>query len=115
MDGRVVDAATRAVIPNEYVVGWARSGPQGLIGEHKRASAQVAAHMVADGAGLDARPLPPRASIDALLRERGVHLVSFDDWRKLDDVEVARGVRRGAPRDKVVDVAAMLEILGQDR
>jgi ferredoxin--NADP+ reductase len=30
-------------------------------------------------------------------------------------VEVARGARRGAPRDKVVDVAAMLEILGQDR
>ena len=114
-DGRVVDAATRTVIPNEYVVGWARSGPQGLIGEHKRASAQVVAHMVPDGAGLEARPLPRRDAIDALLRERGVQLVSFDDWRRLDDVEVARGVRRGAPRDKVVDVAAMLEILGQER
>jgi ferredoxin--NADP+ reductase len=115
LDGRVVEPATRAVVPNEYVVGWARSGPQGLIGEHKRASAQVVAHMVADGAGLDARPLPRRDAIDALLRERGVQLVSFDDWRRLDDVEVARGVRRGAPRDKVVDVSAMLEILGQDR
>jgi ferredoxin--NADP+ reductase len=115
LDGRVVDPATRAVVPNEYVVGWARSGPQGLIGEHKRASAQVVAHMIADGAGLDVRPLPRRDAIDALLRERGVKLVSFDDWRKLDDVEVARGARRGAPRDKVVDVAAMLEILGQDR
>jgi hypothetical protein len=28
-------------------------------------------------------------------------------------VEVARGTRRGAPRDKIVDVGAMLEILGQ--
>jgi ferredoxin--NADP+ reductase len=115
VDGRVVDPTSRTVIPNEYVVGWARSGPQGLIGEHKKSSAQVVAHMAADGAGLDGRPLPHRDAIDALLRERGVQLVSFDDWKKLDDVEVARGARRGAPRDKVVDVAAMLEILGQDR
>jgi ferredoxin--NADP+ reductase len=115
VDGRVVDPGSRAVIPNEYVVGWARSGPQGLIGEHKRASAQVAAHMAADGAGLDARPLPPRDAIDALLRERGVKLVSFQDWKQLDDVEVARGARRGAPRDKIVDVEAMLAILGEAR
>ncbi len=113
VDGRVVDPATGAVVPNEYVVGWARSGPQGLIGEHKRASAQVVAHMTADGAGVDARALPPREAIDALLRERGVKLVSFQDWKQLDDIEVARGARRGAPRDKIVDVDAMLAILAQ--
>ncbi len=113
VDGRVVDPATRTVVPNEYVVGWARSGPQGLIGEHKRASAQVVSHMITDGAGLEARPLPPRDAIDGLLRERGVKLVSFQDWKQLDDVEVARGARRGAPRDKIVDVDAMLAILAQ--
>ena len=112
-DGRVVDPALRTVIPDEYVVGWARSGPQGLIGEHKRASAQVVEHMIADGAGLEARVLPRRDAIDALLRERGVQLVSFDDWKRLDDVEVARGERRGAPRDKIVDVEAMLAVLSQ--
>jgi ferredoxin--NADP+ reductase len=112
-DGRVVDPASRTAVPNEYVVGWARTGPQGLIGEHKRASAHVVGHMIADGAGLEGRELPPREALDALLRERGVKLVSFDDWRQLDDVEVARGARRGAPRDKIVDVGAMLEILGQ--
>jgi ferredoxin--NADP+ reductase len=113
VDGRVVDPATRAVIPNEYVVGWARSGPQGLIGEHKRASAHVVAHMVADGAAVEARALPPREAIDQLLLERGVRLVSFHDWKQLDDVEVARGARRGAPRDKIVDVEAMLAILAK--
>jgi ferredoxin--NADP+ reductase len=112
-DGRVVDPALRTVVRDEYVVGWARSGPQGLIGEHKRASAQVVEHMIADGAGLEARVLPRRDAIDALLRERGVQLVSFDDWKRLDDVEVARGERRGAPRDKIVDVEAMLALLSQ--
>jgi ferredoxin--NADP+ reductase len=114
-DGRVVDPATGAVVPGEYVVGWARTGPQGLIGEHKRASAHVAEHVAADAVGLPERALPPREAIDALLRERGVKLVSFQDWKQLDDVEVTRGARRGAPRDKIVDVGAMLEILGQPR
>jgi ferredoxin--NADP+ reductase len=39
--------------------------------------------------------------------------VSFADWKQLDDVEVARGARRGAPRDKIVDVEAMLAVLAQ--
>ena len=112
-DGRVVDPASRAVIANEYVAGWARSGPQGLIGEHKRASAHVVGHMITDGAALAARPLPDRDAIISLLRERGVQPVSFNDWKQLDDVEVARGARRGAPRDKIVDVEAMLAVLGQ--
>jgi ferredoxin--NADP+ reductase len=113
-DGRVVDASSRAVIANEYVVGWARSGPQGLIGEHKRASAHVVGHMISDAAGLAARALPDRDAIVNLLRGRGVQPVSFNDWKQLDDVEVARGARRGAPRDKIVDVEAMLAVLGQE-
>jgi ferredoxin--NADP+ reductase len=113
-DGRVADPDSREIIANEYVVGWARSGPRGLIGEHKRASAHVVDHMTADSAGLAERELPPRDAIVALLSERGVKVVSFEDWKQLDDVEVARGARRGAPRDKIVDVAAMLGVLGQD-
>jgi ferredoxin--NADP+ reductase len=112
-DGRVIDPASRAVIANEYVVGWARTGPQWLIGSHKGASAHVVEHMIADGAGLDARELPEREAIDSLLRGRGVQIVSFSDWKRLDDVEVARGERRGAPRDKIADVGAMLEVLAQ--
>ena len=112
-DGRVVDPVSRSVIANEYVVGWARTGPQGLIGPHKAASAHVVEHMIADGAGLEARKLPEREAIDSLLRQRGVQIVSFNDWKRLDDVEVARGERRGAPRDKIVDVESMLEVLAQ--
>ena len=112
-DGRVIDPESRAVIANEYVVGWARSGPQGLIGEHKRASAHVVGHMIADAGELASRALPERDAIVCLLRERGVQPVSFNDWKQLDDVEVVRGARRGAPRDKIVDVEAMLALLGQ--
>lgn len=112
-DGRVVDPVSRAVVANEYVVGWARTGPRGLIGSHKAASAHVAAHMAADGTGLSARELPPRDAIIDLLRERSVQFISFEDWKRLDDVEVSRGERRAAPRDKIVDVESMLALLEQ--
>ncbi|MDO8811203.1 MAG: FAD-dependent oxidoreductase [Gallionella sp.] len=112
-DGRVVEPVSRSVIANEYVVGWARTGPQGLIGSHKGASAHVVEHMIADGIGLEARELPEREAIDLLLRQRGVQIVTFNDWKRLDDVEVARGERRGAPRDKIVDVESMLAVLAQ--
>ncbi len=112
-DGRVVDPVSRSVIANEYVVGWARTGAQGLIGSHKAASAHVVAHMVTDGAALAARELPEREAIVALLRGRGLQIVSFDDWKQLDEVEVARGERRDAPRDKIADVESMLAILAQ--
>jgi ferredoxin--NADP+ reductase len=112
-DGRVVDPVSRAVIANEYVVGWARTGPQGLIGSHKGASAHVVEHMIADGARLEMRALPDRDALISLLRERGSQIVSFNDWKQLDDIELARGELRGAPRDKIVDVKMMLAMLGQ--
>jgi ferredoxin--NADP+ reductase len=42
-----------------------------------------------------------------------VQVVSFDDWKRIEDAEVARGARRGSPRDKIADVEAMLALLGQ--
>ncbi|HIJ61876.1 MAG TPA: FAD-dependent oxidoreductase [Rhodospirillaceae bacterium] len=111
-DGRVVAGPDRRPVGGEYVVGWARTGPQGLIGSHKAASAHVVNHMMVDGAGLEQRPVPEPEAIISLLQERETQIVSLDDWRRLDEVETARGERRGAPRDKIVDVEAMLRILG---
>lgn len=110
VDGRVVDAK----LGNEYVVGWAKSGPRGLIGTHKKASAEVVQSMLADA---DAAGMPkiatvaPRAALLDLLDERSVQVVSFGQWQVLDQLERERGERRGAPRDKLTDVASMLEVL----
>ncbi|TXT23875.1 MAG: ferredoxin--NADP+ reductase [Gallionellaceae bacterium] len=113
-DGRVADPDSRAVVANEYVVGWARTGPQGLIGSHKPASAHVVGHMITDGAGIETRTLPEPDAILSLLRGRGVQVVSFDEWKQIEDAEVARGARRGSPRDKITDVDAMLALLAKD-
>jgi ferredoxin/flavodoxin---NADP+ reductase len=113
-DGRVVRSDSRTVVPGQYVVGWARTGPQGLIGSHKGASAHVVEHMIADTFGLPSRDVRDAEAIMDLLRSRLVQAVSFADWKQLDDVETARGERRGAPRDKITDIEAMLSLLGQE-
>jgi len=112
-DGRVVDPVSRSVIPNEYVVGWARTGPQGLIGSHKASSAHVVAHMISDLADIAVHELPDREAIITLLRDRGLKYFTFNDWKQLDEVEVARGERRNSPREKIVDVESMLNALHQ--
>jgi len=113
-DGRVFDPSTGRVVPNEYVVGWARTGARGLIGSHRTGSAEVVARMLDDWRGRSAAPrdLPPREEVDAVLSRRGVPVVGFSDWKRLDEVEVARGALRGAPRDKIADIRAMLDLLG---
>jgi ferredoxin--NADP+ reductase len=115
VDGRVVDPATGRVVPNEYVVGWARSGAKGLIGSHRSGSAEVVGRMLEDwGAETPGpRELPPRQAVDALLAGRGVPVVGFEAWKRLDEVEISRGALRGAPREKLSDVKAMLDLLGE--
>ena len=113
-DGRVFDPSTGRIVPNEYVVGWARTGAKGLIGSHRTGSAEGVARMLDDWRAGTAAPrdLPPREEMNARLSGRGVPVVAFSDWKRLDEVEVARGALRGAPRDKIADIQSMLDLLG---
>ncbi|MEZ4438989.1 MAG: FAD-dependent oxidoreductase [Polyangiaceae bacterium] len=106
--GRVTDHGV--IVPGEYVVGWARTGAQGLIGSHKAASAEIVKKMLDDlhEGQLPQKVLPPPRELDELLAERGVVVVRYRDWRFLDAIEQERGARRGAPRDKLTRVDDML-------
>jgi hypothetical protein len=58
-------------------------------------------------------PTPPagREAIEALLGSRKVRVVSWGDWKKLDELEKARGGPLGRPRLKFTSLAAMLAAL----
>ena len=45
--------------------------------------------------------------VDALARERGLNVVTFDDWKAIEQAETARA-RDDAPREKFVDIASMI-------
>jgi NADPH-dependent glutamate synthase beta subunit-like oxidoreductase len=46
--GRIVDPETGKAQPDEYVVGWAKRGPNGLIGNNKSDSVAIVESMLAD-------------------------------------------------------------------
>jgi ferredoxin--NADP+ reductase len=93
------------IAPGLYAVGWARRGPTGTIGTNRPDGFAIAEKIAADaGEGGDKAG---RAGLDALLASRGVDVVTFRDWRKIDAAEIA-AARSGSPREKFTRVEAML-------
>ena len=111
--GRIVDSESGEVIPGQYVVGWAKRGPQGLIGSNVADAKETVERLLRD---LAADRIPPteldsRHAIVDLLSERGVDSVSFADWQRLDDLEIEAGEKRGKIREKLTRVDEMIEAL----
>jgi ferredoxin--NADP+ reductase len=83
--------------PGVYVCGWIKRGAKGLIGLNRKDAIETVATMLEDRDVLAARQPEPAAWIDAC-RARGVRLVSWADWKRLDVLETARGSAVGRPR-----------------
>ncbi|MCK5488533.1 MAG: NADP oxidoreductase, partial [Gemmatimonadetes bacterium] len=112
-EGRITDAGVP--VPGLYAVGWIKRGPSGIIGTNKPDAAETVAGMldeVQGGGALVPEQPEPEAMIE-LLESRQVRYVTFEDWRKLDEVETMEGEKQGRPRVKVVRVERMLEIMGR--
>ncbi|HLI05469.1 MAG TPA: FAD-dependent oxidoreductase [Ktedonobacteraceae bacterium] len=115
--GRVVQPETGEVVTGEYVVGWAKRGPSGLIGNNKPDSAATVESMLADLETLPGISDDQRdpSQIEAFLRERGVDYVTYRDWKILDQYEIACGAPHGRPRVKLTTVPEMLAVIRQGR
>ncbi len=90
-----------------YASGWARRGPSGTIGTNRPDGFSVIETIAGDipvGKGGDAQ-----AALDALLAKRDVRATDFTHWQAIDAAEVAQA-RPGAPREKLVSLAAMLGV-----
>lgn len=94
------------IAPGLYAVGWARRGPTGTIGTNRPDGFAIVDKIAADTAGDTGKA--GRPGLDALLADRGVDIVTFRDWQRIDAAEIARA-RTGAPREKFVEVDAMLD------
>ncbi len=110
-EGRVVDPVTNEVVLGEYVVGWAKRGPTGIIGTNKPDAAETVVHMLEDIGSTPLAPISDPKSIDAMLRERNLEFVTIEDRRTLDKREIALGAPQGRPRVKLTTVERMLEAL----
>jgi ferredoxin--NADP+ reductase len=113
--GRVINLATGEQQAGQYVVGWAKRGPSGIIGTNKPDSLSTVQSMVADLAemkGIDDSNRDP-ALIEQLLKDKGLDYVTFQDWQILNEHEVGQGKTRNRPRVKCTRVDEMLEIIRQ--
>ena len=97
------------ILPGLYCVGWARRGPSGTIGTNRPDGFGVVEKIAEDiGSGVGK---PGREGFDVLAAKRSLDVVTFRDWKKIELAENARA-REGSPREKFVDVAAMIAARG---
>ncbi len=114
--GRVLDPATSEPIAGEYTAGWIKRGPSGVIGTNKPDAVETVECMLAD-VSQNFMLVPSRPEVTAAeqyIRERQPLYVSFDDWRRLDALEVAQGQAIGRPRVKFTRVEEMYKALGRE-
>lgn len=113
--GRVVNPETKEPRTGEYCTGWIKRGPSGVIGTNKPDSVETIVSLLEDQArGVCLDPAhPDPESIDRLVRERQPNFFSYQDWVKLDEMEVARGKAAGRPRVKFTTRDEMLKALGR--
>ena len=108
--GRVVDPDSGEQVPGQYVVGWIKRGPSGVIGTNKKDAQETVANLYEDLEG-DRIPAPSgdAAPIEALLAERAPDHVEWADWELIDTAEQERGRPHGRPRVKFARIEEMLE------
>jgi len=120
--GRVLDPESRAPLPGEYVVGWIKRGPSGVIGTNKKDAQETVDAMLADlsgpsnGAGAARHtPAEPDAdAVEAMLRERQPELITYAGWEAIDRHERALGKPAGRPRVKLTRIEEMLRVAASE-
>jgi ferredoxin--NADP+ reductase len=109
--GRVLDEEG-AQVEGQYVVGWIKRGPSGVIGTNKKDAQETIDHLFEDLAA-DRIPESPHAgagSIEGLLAERKPDaVVSYRGWEAIDAAEKSKGEPLGRPRVKFCRIDEMVE------
>ena len=111
-EGRFANDEGR-ILPGLYCVGWARRGPSGTIGTNRPDGYSVVERIAEDMASgaLGHGNKKGRQGFDKLAKTRGLQVVTFRDWKKIEEAE-ERAAREGAPREKFVDIEAMIRAKG---
>ena len=96
-ESNVIPSVDSAVVglENSYVAGWIKRGPSGIIGTNKKDAVACINQLVS-------RSTESKASsaemIDQLLAARGIEVVDFEGWKRIDAREKELGQSRGKER-----------------
>lgn len=97
---------------NEYVVGWIKRGPTGVIGSNKSDSQDTVDTLLADLATAELAEFGDDhvESVERWMLERQPKLVTNEHWKLIDEHERTTGEGSGRPRVKLTSVAELLRI-----
>ena len=102
--GRVCDESGTHCT-GEYVTGWIKRGPSGVIGTNKKDSQDTVDKLLADARGGRLNH-PTSADIEPLLP---AHVVQWHGWEAIDAAETAAAEGTERPRIKLADWSALRE------
>jgi ferredoxin--NADP+ reductase len=105
--GRVLRDGAPAT--GEYVAGWIKRGPTGVIGTNRSDAAETVRSLMEDVSTgtLDSRRTDP-TDVVSWLTERGVPVVPWRGWLAIEQAEIDLGDEHGRPRVKLNDRTALL-------
>ncbi|MER5427861.1 FAD-dependent oxidoreductase [Streptomyces sp. NPDC002588] len=109
--GRVLRSG--AVAPGEYVAGWIKRGPTGVIGTNRSCAKETVTSLLEDAPALLRRPVPE----DPLppLRAAGAEPVGWDGWLAIERAEAELGASLGRGAVKLPDWDALWAAAGRER
>ncbi|MDL5157834.1 FAD-dependent oxidoreductase [Actinomycetospora termitidis] len=97
----------------EYVVGWIKRGPTGIIGTNRKDANETVRGVLADLAGgsREDATVASAEEVEEWLSGRCPDLVDLDGWDAIDAHERAAGQDGGRPRVKVVDRSSFMDLV----
>jgi ferredoxin--NADP+ reductase len=111
----VFDPATKEVLENTYVVGWACKPSEGLVGIARHDGESGGTHVLQS---LESREERPTASVDEIkrtLERQGIRIVSKCDLLSLQGAEERQAVLRDLASYKFYDDDAMLSAIEREK
>jgi ferredoxin--NADP+ reductase len=95
-----------AIAPGEYVAGWIKRGPTGVIGTNRPCAKETVTSLLEDAPTLVRRNLPEDPL--AVLRADGLTPVEWDGWQAIERAEAELGASLGRRVVKLPDWTSLL-------
>ncbi|MBX9394641.1 FAD-dependent oxidoreductase [Streptomyces sp. TRM72054] len=102
--GRVVRGGV--VAPGEYVAGWIKRGPTGVIGTNRPCAKETVLSLLEDAAILVEKDIPDDPLV--ALRAEGIEPVEWSGWRAIERAEAELGASLGRGVVKLPDWESLL-------
>ncbi|WP_406489794.1 FAD-dependent oxidoreductase [Streptomyces phaeochromogenes] len=95
-----------SVSPGEYVAGWIKRGPTGVIGTNRPCAKETVTSLLEDAPTLAQREVPPDPL--AVLRAAGLDPVEWEGWQAIERAEAELGASLGRRVVKLPDWQSLM-------